>query len=118
MVKFQKFILLVGLFLASLLFLGACGAEDPTAPPPEPVATEAPSSENQVPSIRREVPRISVEELKQRLDSGEAIIIADTRSLGSYETRHIAGAISVPESEVEEHLDKLPKDEEIVFYCS
>ena len=124
MVKFQKFILLVGLFLTSLLFLGACGAAEPTATPvkevavEEPAAVEEPSSENQVPTIRREVPRISAEELKQRLDNGEAIVVADTRSLGSYKTRHIAGAISVPESEMEEHLDKLPKDQEIVLYCS
>ena len=64
-----------------------------------------------------QVPRISVEELKERLDSGEAIVIADSRSANAFEIRHIAGAISVPETDVESHLDELPLDQEIVFYC-
>ena len=66
--------------------------------------------------MRSEVPRISPEELKDRLDNGEAILVVDSRSPVEFETGHIAGAISVPSYEVESRLDELPRDQEIVFY--
>jgi rhodanese-related sulfurtransferase len=62
------------------------------------------------------VPRISPEELKERLDSGEDILIVDVRSAGAYESRHIAGAISVPSHEVESRLDEFPRDQDLVLY--
>ena len=82
-----------------MLVLGACQAATP-----EP------------PKSMGEVPRISAEEIKERLDNGEAILIVDSRSNFSFESRHIAGAISVPRSEVEERLDEFPHDQDIVFY--
>ena len=56
------------------------------------------------------------EELKDRLDNGEAILVVDSRSTSTFESRHIAGAISVPDFEVESRLDEFPRDQEIVFY--
>lgn len=118
MFKYKKFNLLVSLFMVGMLLLAACGAEEPTpAPVEEDIESEA-SSENQVPSTLSEVPRISVEELKERLDNGEAIVVADTTITTVYDLKHVAGAISVPFREVESHLDELPRDQEIVFYCS
>jgi rhodanese-related sulfurtransferase len=66
--------------------------------------------------MRSEVPRISPEELKDRLDNGEAVLVVDSRSLSSFEMGHIAGAISVPDYEVESRLAEFPRDQEIVFY--
>ena len=63
-----------------------------------------------------EVPRISAEELKDRLDNGEAILIVDARSTIAFEMEHITGAISVPGREVESRLDEFPRDQDIVFY--
>ena len=100
--NFNGLITLVVLVLG--LVLGAC---QPTAP-----ATPDP------PKDISEVPRISVEELKERLDNGEAILIVDARSNVEFETEHIAGAIRVPVHEVEASLDELPRDQEIVFYCT
>ena len=106
-------------------FLISCGnsTESPTATTvptntSEPAVDTEFSSEGGVPTQKGEVPRIMVEELKERLDNGEAIVIADSRDARDYNSRHIAGAISVPEYEVEEHLDELPLDQEIVFYCT
>ena len=65
-----------------------------------------------------DVPRITPQELKAKLDAGEDVIVADARSAASYEALHIAGAISVPLTEVQDHLDALPKGAEIVFYCT
>lgn len=68
------------------------------------------------PKSNSEVPRISPEDLKERLDNGEEILIVDSRANSVFETRHIAGAISVPHFEVEERLDEFPRDQDIVFY--
>jgi len=84
----------------------------PTAPSaPEPAATERHS-----PTTSSEVPRLSARDLKGRLDSGEAILVVDARTTAEFEGRHISGAISVPVSVVESHLDEFPRDQEIVFY--
>jgi rhodanese-related sulfurtransferase len=64
------------------------------------------------------VARISAPDLKARLDGGEEILVVDSRSLAEFERRHIAGAISVPLREVPARLDELPRDKDIVFYCT
>ena len=85
--------------LLTAVFLSSCGAP-------------------QVPTTKEEVPRISVEELKERIDSGEAIVIGDTRAQNEYSNRHIAGAISFPLSQVEENMNDLSHDQEIILYCT
>ena len=109
------------ILLASLLI--SCGTSSvsvvPTATPEPPAATPTPTpTEGQEPTTSSEVPRISPEELKERLDNGEAILVVDSRSLVEFETGHIAGAISVPSYEVESRLDEFPRDQEIVLYCT
>jgi hypothetical protein len=69
-------------------------------------------------NIQRYVPRIAPEDLKSRLDNGEAIFIVDVRSVNAFNTQHIAGAISVPLKEIESRVDEFPLEEEIVFYCT
>lgn len=76
------------------------------------------SSENLAPQSNSEVPRISVEEHKKRLDSGEEILVADTRSEATFGYDHVAGALSFPENEVESRLSELPSGRDIVFYFS
>jgi len=101
-----------GIVLVTTLLV-ACGVTSVfVAPTATPAATPEP------PKSKSEVPRISAEELKDRLDNGEEILIVDSRATSLFETRHIAGAISVPSFEVESHLDELPRDQEIVFYCT
>lgn len=110
------------MLLIGLLLLASCGSENPTPAPAEEsdvvVTSTEPATENQVPTTSSEVPRITVEELKERLDNGEAIVVADTRPPSSFDAGHIAGAISVPVTEVTAHLDELPRDQEIVLYCT
>ena len=103
---------LIGVVLGILLLTG-CSAFTPT---PEPPTSTSVPTENPGPQSRSEVPRISPEELKDRLDNGEAILVVDSRSLSSFEMGHIAGAISVPDYEVESRLAEFPRDQEIVFY--
>ncbi len=61
---------------------------------------------------------MTVEELKARVDNGEAIVIGDTRTQPEYDRRHIAGAISIPARNVEDHLPDLPRDQAIILYCT
>ncbi len=71
-----------------------------------------------VPQTREEVPRIAPAELKGRLDSGEEVLVVDARSAREFQQQHIPGAISVPYNEVEARLGELPRDQEIVLYCT
>ncbi len=96
----------------------ADAAADAGAEAEEPDAAGESSTEEQGPMLRSEVPRVSVEELKERLDNGETIVIGDTRSETAFEISHIAGAISTPESEVLSQLEGIPLDQAIILYCS
>jgi rhodanese-related sulfurtransferase len=56
--------------------------------------------------------------LRDRLDAGDDIVVVDARSAGEHAQEHIPGAISLPLSELEARMDELPRDQEIVFYCT
>jgi membrane protein DedA with SNARE-associated domain/rhodanese-related sulfurtransferase len=64
--------------------------------------------------------RIGVNELYRLLDSGAAPVIVDVRSHTArlLEPRRIPGAVHVPVEEMEQHLKDLPRDHEIVLYCT
>jgi 3-mercaptopyruvate sulfurtransferase SseA len=70
------------------------------------------------PRTQDQVPRIAPSVLKERLDAGDDLLVVDARSSGEYEAMHIPGAISVPLSDLEARIDELPRDQEIVFYCT
>lgn len=65
-----------------------------------------------------EVTRITLQELKSKLDNKSHVIIVDARGKNSFEQEHIKGAISMPVEEVEARYKELPKNKEIVFYCT
>lgn len=64
--------------------------------------------------------RISPDELKRRIDSGESIVFLDSRASDAWRTanRQIPGSIRVPPDEVERHLDEIPPDGLVVPYCT
>jgi len=62
-----------------------------------------------------DVPRVSIAETQPRLAAGQVVMV-DVRSAESYQQSHIAGAISVPETEVEARIDELPRDVDLVLY--
>ena len=77
-----------------------------------PSGTELASS-----SYLPEVPRISVEEVKAKLDAGSNLVIIDSRSKTSYDQSHIAGAISIPSGTMAEPYSDLDGYDEIITYC-
>ena len=64
--------------------------------------------------------RISVGDLYELIEAGEQPIIVDVRSstARALEPRWIPGAIHVPVDDVSRHLAELPRDREIVVYCT
>jgi len=64
--------------------------------------------------------RISVSELHRLMDAGATPLVVDVRSAiaRSMEPRHIPGAIHLPLHGFEEHIRELPRDREIILYCS
>jgi predicted sulfurtransferase len=64
------------------------------------------------------VPRINLEQLKEKLDAGADIVIVDVRSKEEFDEGHISGAVSMPwQQEVEARYTELPRDKEIITYC-
>jgi membrane protein DedA with SNARE-associated domain/rhodanese-related sulfurtransferase len=64
--------------------------------------------------------RISVHDLYERMRGEPAPVIVDVRSMTAttLTLRRIPGALHVPVHEVGHHVEKLPRDREIVFYCT
>jgi len=112
--------------IGALLILGAtlvmsCLTEESSAPKVTPYIspTDKPSSTELPPSsFLPVVPRISVEEVKKKLDTGANIVIVDSRSKVSYDQAHIAGAVSLPLADMAEPYDDLDGYDEIITYCT
>ncbi len=66
------------------------------------------------------VARISVEELKQKLDSGEELAIVDLRHSLDFEAdpETIPGAYRMDSKDLQEKSDSLPHDREVILYCT
>jgi len=64
-----------------------------------------------------DVPRVSLEDAQDKLAQDQAILV-DVRSRASYDESHAAGAISIPEEEITARLDELPRDKDIILYCT
>ena len=63
--------------------------------------------------------QITPEEAKKIMDSGEEHIILDTREQDEYDEGHIAGAILIPYTEIENKAEEMlpDKDKLILVYC-
>ena len=93
------------------------------------VAAESPSFEILVKDgfVYASIPRISAEELKRLLDSGDEIILVDNRSEYKFKMGHLAGAINITyavdspypgtEEEMDSELSTLPNDTLKILYC-
>ena len=76
-----------------------------------------PSTPPSVPDSGSDVPRISLEQLKEKLDAGADIVIVDVRSKEDFDEGHIPGAVSIPwQQEMEARYTELPCDKEVITY--
>jgi len=64
--------------------------------------------------------RISVTELYALIDAGSAPLVVDVRSptARALDPRRIPGALHVPLHAVDQHVRELPRDREIIVYCT
>jgi len=63
-----------------------------------------------------EVPEITVQELKKRLDNGENLLVLDVREPHEYEVANI-GARLIPLNELPERLTELDRDVPLAVHC-
>ena len=64
--------------------------------------------------------RISVSDVKGRMERGESFVFLDARNpkaWGSSDVK-LPGALRVPVDEVDQHLVQLPRDRTLVPYCT
>ena len=64
-----------------------------------------------------DVPRISVAEAWEGIQAGQVLLI-DVRSRESFNNLHATDALSLPEDEVNARLQELPRDRDLVLYCT
>jgi rhodanese-related sulfurtransferase/DNA-binding HxlR family transcriptional regulator len=65
---------------------------------------------------REQLEQISREELARRLKEGDVIVV-DVRPAAEYAAGHIAGARSVPITQLAREVRRLPREVEVVAYC-
>ena len=67
-----------------------------------------------------EATRITVDEVKERLDRGEEFAFVDTRNPTAWaeSDQKLPGAIRVPADEVEQRLNEIPHDRTVITYCT
>ena len=112
--KFYVVMLILGIFA---LLGGSCTKPTSTPPSPEVLAEEG--------FAFPEIPRITCEELKQKMDRGDDFVLVDTRPERNFKGGYLEGAINIPnepnppltEGWVKNKLLDIPKDKLIVFYC-
>jgi 3-mercaptopyruvate sulfurtransferase SseA len=107
--------LIISILVIAVLGLGiltACNSAEWRNARTSPVAPA-----QTAPPVRDGARRVTVAELKDMLAKNEAVVI-DVRNQASYDAGHIRGSKLIPEAEVVNHIDELPKDKLIVTYCS
>ena len=68
-------------------------------------------------ALQTKTDRIAISELKQKLDSGEKLLLIDVREDWELEENGaIPGAIHIPMAELDMRMQDIPKDVLLVFY--
>ncbi len=64
--------------------------------------------------------RITAEEVKTKLDLGEALTILDVRNPQAWSESEfkLPGAIRIPLEELDARVDEIPRDRPVVAYCT
>ncbi len=67
-----------------------------------------------------EAPRISIDELKRRIQAGERFVLIDTRNPQAWAESDVkaAGALRIPVDDLEQNLRRIPGGRPIVAYCT
>lgn len=120
----------IGLIAAGLVgALVACTQTDSPAPPAATASGwESTQGGSSVPETQTEpsptlttqpaeAKRISIAEVQQKLANGTAVVV-DVRDAQSYSFQHAEGAISIPLDQIAARTSELPRDRQIITYCT
>jgi len=80
-----------------------------------PVVTVAPQPTTAIPYP--DVPRITLKETQSLMEKGQAVLI-DVRGSEAYDQEHAAGAILFTEADIATRLNELPRDKQLILYCT
>jgi 3-mercaptopyruvate sulfurtransferase SseA len=111
--KFPIAILVAGGFL---LILAAAILFMQNQPNPENSLPTA-AVNDQGEQASQEIQRVSLEDAKAALDANTAVFV-DVRGDSLYAESHIPGALSIPLTDLENHLDELNPADWIITYCT
>ena len=105
--------------LAAILSLAILLAAATTAVAQEPAKPAEPQVKQEQ-SKDVEIGRITVEELKSKIEKKEPVTIIDARSKSSYDSsdKKIKGAVRMTSEDVNQQSKALPRDTEVVVYCA
>jgi sulfur-carrier protein adenylyltransferase/sulfurtransferase len=67
-------------------------------------------------TVKNGIPQISVKELKRRRDAGQSVFLLDVREPYEYQIAQIGGTL-IPQNDVPQRLNEIPRDREIVVHC-
>lgn len=67
--------------------------------------------------MQTQIPEISAQELKEKLDTDASLLLLDVREQSEYDIVHLEGARLIPLNTLPHHIDSLPAEQEIVVYC-
>ena len=67
-----------------------------------------------------EATRVTVDEVRERMERGEPFAFVDTRNPNAWGESDVKlpGAIRIPAGELEQHLDEIPNDRVVITYCT
>ena len=67
-----------------------------------------------------EATRVTVDEVKERMERGEQFAFVDTRNPQAWGESDVKlpGAVRVPAGELDQHLDEIPRDRAVITYCT
>jgi len=64
-----------------------------------------------------DIEELTKEELWQRLQRKDKLVVLDVRPQEEFEAGHIPGAVSIPLDELRKRVKELPRNKQIVAYC-
>lgn len=89
-------------------------------PKAKPVPREPAPQASEDAAEYADVERITVDELKAKIARNESLSIIDDRSEGSYDASEtqIEGSIRMTVDEIQARIKEVPRDREIITYCT
>ena len=120
--KFKKGIAILPLLMIMLALLAAphSRAAQQKPEPKQPADKHDHTSAGHKSHDAAEADRITVEELKAKIEKNEPVTIIDLRSESSYESsdKKIKGSVRMITDEIESRLKEIPRDTLVVTYCT